>query len=240
MYAKLKSGIYMKKIIIYGIITLAVTLNTQILRAQGTITYLSNLGQTSIGTNSVGNDSWLAIGFSTGNNTGGYTLDSILLAMADASRNPNNFTLMLYSSMLGHTTIIPGSSLETLNGSLNPVTAGTYTYNAPSNLTLSSDTTFFIVLTAGTAVANGAYELNFASAGPYSLYNPSGGWMAPPFDNANDNYQSSNGLNWNFANTGFPQFAINATAVPEPSSEILLGLGGVFFGLVRWKAKPIA
>jgi hypothetical protein len=52
-----------------------------------------------------------------------------------------------------------------------------------------------------------------------------------------DAFKSSNdGSSWNFNGFSFPQFAINATAVPEPSFEILLGLGGLGF---LWHRRKI-
>ncbi len=139
----------MKNIIISSVIVLTSILAPQIIQAQGTMTYLSNLGQPSDGSNTVGNDSWLAALFYTGTNSTGYTLNSIQLGMADASGNPSNFMVMLYSAV-GVTGIFPGSSLGTLDGSLNPTTAGIYTFTTASNLMLSPDTQYFIVLTAGT------------------------------------------------------------------------------------------
>jgi hypothetical protein len=212
---------------------LAVALLTpQIIQAQGTITYLSNLGQASTGGNSVGSDSWLAAGFETGNNASGYSLNSIQLGMTDASGNPNGFTVMLYNRVFGAPLPGPGSRLVTLNGSLNPVTADTYTYTPVSNLTLSPNNVYFIVLTAGTAIANGAYEWSVAGA---NSYNPSDGWS-----NQGGVWTSSNGSisSWN-STASFPQFAINATAVPEPGVLSLLGLGSLGFLWHHRKAKAV-
>jgi hypothetical protein len=159
----------MKNLIIGSVIALASILAPQILKAQGT-TFLSNLGQPSDGSNAVGSDSWLAALFFTGTNSSGYMLGSLQLAITDASGNPSGFTAMLYSALIGGGTF-PGSSLGTLDGSLNPTTAGIYTFTPASNLTLSAETPYFIVLTAGTAVANGAYGWGYANT---STYNPSG------------------------------------------------------------------
>src|SRR5476649_1775563 len=156
----------MEKIIIAGILVFEVgLLAPQITQAQGTITYLSNLGQTSAGSLAVGSDSWQAAEFRTGNNVGGYTLNSIQLGMADDSGNPAGFTAMIYTFDLARG--IPGSSLGTLNGSLNPATSGIYTYTPVSNITLSRGDFFYIVLTAGTTVASGAYEWSYAGGNSY-------------------------------------------------------------------------
>jgi hypothetical protein len=144
----------MKKIIIMFVLGLLIQ---QIAKAQGTMTYLSSLSQTSAGSLAVGSNSWLASDFFTGTNADGYSLDSIQLGMADASGNPNGFTVMLYTAIVKAGSF-PGSSLGTLDGSLNPTTAGVYTHIPASSLTLSPGTEYFIVLTAGTALANGAYD----------------------------------------------------------------------------------
>jgi hypothetical protein len=211
----------MKKLIVVLAVAL---LAAQMTQAQGT-TYLSNLGQSSTGSAAVGSDSWLAAPFETGNDASGYLLNSIQLGMTDASGNPSNFTVMVYSAVIGGA-VLPGTSLDTLNGSLNPVTAGTYTYNASSSLTLSANTPYFIVLTAGTAVANGAYELSDSTYPPSS----SSGWRGD-----NGVLNSSDGISgWSpTPYLGIAQFAINATTVPEPSPSFLLLLGSGVFIYVR-------
>jgi hypothetical protein len=215
----------MKKIIMCGVTVLVVALlAAQFVQAQGMI-YLSNLGASSTGASYVGSDSWCAASFFTGTNAGGYALNSIQLKMTDGSGNPNGFTVMLYSAV--HIAdYFPGSSLRTLNGSLNPVTSGIYTYTPAANLTLSAQTAYFIVLTAETAVADGAYEWSLTRT---SSYNPSGGWQAPLVVGAVDNFQSSDGSSWTPSLLGLPQFAITATVVPEPRVLSLFGLLGLGF-----------
>jgi len=205
----------MKKIIIMLVVGLLVQ---QIIQAQGTI-YLSNLAQPSAGSESVGNDSWLAAQFETGANADGYELNSIQLAMAAASGDPNGFTVMLYKSFAVATA--PEASIGSLSGSSNPSTSGIYTFTDDSDLTLSPDTTYFIVLTAGTAVTSGAYEFSVTSA---SSYNSSGGWQGGISLST-----SSNGLSpWSLISGDFPQYAISATAVPEPGVLSLAVAGGLF------------
>src|ERR1700689_5374241 len=124
----------MKKIIFSGIIVLTVILFApQISIAQGTMTYLSNLGQPSSGSEPVGSDAWLAMGFGTGNNASGYLLNSIQLGMTDASGSPSGFTVMLYAKSGNPAAVLPGSSLGTLDGSLSPTTSGTYIYTPSTN-----------------------------------------------------------------------------------------------------------
>ena len=204
-----------------------------LVQAQGTI-YLSNLGQASAGSFAIGTNSWVAAGFETGANASGYLLNDIQLLMTDASGNPSNFTAMLYRPAAGGSSqvALPGISLVTLNGSLNPVTAGIYTYTPASSFTLSPNYEYYIVLTAATAIANGAYEWGYAGA---NSYNPSGGWSSPGQDG--NYWTSSNGHSWN-STANFSQFAIDATAIPEPSASWLLFLGsGVFYVCARHKRR---
>jgi len=209
------------------IIVLAVALSApQIVHAQGT-TYVSSLGLTSTGSASVGSDSWLAMTFFTGTNSAGYSLDSIQLRMADALGNASGFRVMIYNNGAWPGGVNPGTNLCTLNGSLDPVTAGVYTYSPASSLALSPRTAYFIVLTAGTPVANGTYEWSVTSPGAPSV---SDGW------GANLALRSStDGLNWRFPTPyTFAQFAITGTPVPEPTAIALLALGG---GFLLWHRR---
>jgi len=199
---------------------------SQVIQAQGTMTYLSNLGQSSTGSLAAGSDSWLAAGFQTGTNNGGYVLNSIQLAMNAASGNPTGFKVMLYADGVIAGGVIPGNSLGTLSGSLDPVASGTYTFTPAANLTLSRFTPYFIVLTAVTAISDGAYNWRLAGV---NAYNPSGGWGTLAAY-----WTSSNGSSWPGPTPGYPQFAINAAAVPEPGVSSLLALGGCFF-VWRWR-----
>jgi hypothetical protein len=217
----------MKRIIMMFVVSV---LAPQITQAQGTI-YLSNLGQPSASSMAVGSNSWLAARFQTGRNPDGYVLNSVQLGMADASGNPNGLTLMVYANV-GFPGLPagfdPGSSLGTLNGSTNPATGGIFTYSPVSDLTLLPGFTYFIVLTDDTAIADGAFEWSLAGA---NSYNPSGGWFS-----LGNVWTSSDGSFW-LPIAGNPQFAITATAIPEPGVLSLFGLGGLFIAWHRRKAK---
>jgi hypothetical protein len=208
-------------------------LAAQTVQAQGTVTYLSNVGQASAGGVAAGSDSWWAEDFATGNNPGGYVLNSVQLGMTDASGSPNGFMVMIYQNVSGSGNPSPGTdNIGTLIGSLNPATSGTYTYAAPPNLILLPHEEFYIVMTGGTTIASGAYEWSGTGAGSFASYNPIGGW------NAVEAWTSSNGSSWNGQGSGPTdlQFSITATAVPEPSSSLLLLLGtGILFYVRRRK-----
>lgn len=201
-------------------------LSPQIAQAQGTV-YISSLGLPSAGSGSAASDSWLAEPFETGTNAGGYLLNAVQLALTSASGNPSGFTAMIYAGTNIIIAVVPGSSLGTLNGSLDPVTAGTYTYSPGSSLTLAPTTEYFIVLTAGTPVAAGTYGWSFTRTLAPIV---SGGWHG-----GYSILSSSDGLRWGPGPGGSGLFAISATDVPEPSTLGLFVLGGFF--LVRHRRK---
>ena len=88
------------------------------------------------------------------------------------------------------------------------------------------------MLTAGTAIANGAYDWSHADT--YS-YNQSGGWQTFA-----DILPSSDGLSWRHPIlSSDAQFAINATAIPEPGVLGLFALGSLAFLWHRRKAKAV-
>ena len=210
----------MNKLTINSILSIAVLLSVPTgTRAQGT-TYLSNLGATSNGSLGIGSDSWAAMEFVTGPSSDGYGLDSIQLAMTEASGSPGGFSVMIYSDV-GVGSPLPGSSLGSLSGSPSPSTAGVYAYTPAGDLRLSRTTSYFFVVTAGSPVADGAYQWSDAATSSYSL---SGGWHGTAY------YHSTDGSSWNHVSGVYPIFAINATPesnVPEPSVISLLVLGGL-------------
>jgi hypothetical protein len=217
----------MKNNIINGIIVFAVALLApQILQAQGTMTYLSNVDQASAGSLTVGSDLWLAAAFQTGTNASGYTLDSIELGMADASGSPSGFTVTLYKRYTGALDI-RGPSLGTLDGSLNPTTAGIYTYTPDSSLTLSANTQYVIMLSAGTTVASGAYDWSVANGS----YDTSGNWGIAGIFSSSDG-----GSRWTGISGNAVQFSIDAIPIPEPGVLALSGLGGL---LLLWHCRKL-
>lgn len=222
---------YMKKNMLAILASALVLSAPRIAQAQGTV-YVSNLGLPSTGSASVASNLWLAEAFLTGTNAGGYLLNSVQLALSNALGNPSGFTAMIYNvNPLSIAGAAPGTSLGTLNGSLDPVAGGIYTYSPASNLTLLPGTTYFTVLTAGTAVANGAYEWSVTSTYAPTL---SGGWNGGGIA-----LSSSDGLNWGPFPPHYAQLALTATAVPEPSTLGLLALGGFLLLRHRRKAKAV-
>ncbi len=217
----------MKRLMINLIILSALALLTpQTSPAQGTV-YVSNLNQPSTAGAPVASDSWFAESFETGTNPGGYTLNSIQLMLGLASGNPGGFGVSIYSENIHK---FPGDSLASLTGSTSPAAGGLFNY-AASDVALLPSAYYFIVITAATPVAAGSYSWSVANNFTYSSAD---NWVLGPYY-----YASADGSVW--TRNGHPfEFVITATAVPEPSSLMLLGLGGLMFlGLARRKAKAV-
>ncbi len=223
----------MRKTIISGIVASMFGLLTpNLMQAQGTM-YLSNLEQASIGSLAVGSNSWVAGLFVTGQNPGGYVLNSVELAMANASGNPSGMEVMIYAAGGGGYSP-PVIYVGTLEGSLDPVSAGIYTFTPAAPITLVRGSGYAIVLASETAVADGAYEWSYGAA---NSYNPSGGWFTLLGSVAGAwTYKDGS---WAINGNAFPQFSIEATAVPEPGVLSLLALGGLHLVWHRRKTKAI-
>ena len=193
--------------------------------AQGTLS-VSNLGQTPVGKAAIGNNSWIAQEFFTGTNSGGYTLNSIQLLMDASSGSPSGFAVSIYSGLF---TGPPESSLGNLVGSLNPTAGGLFSYTN-SGITLSPGSSYFVVVTAATPVAQGAY---FWSAGPMGDTFGDDRWTIGHLY-----FTSTDGLNWSHFRDQYFQMAIYSTALPEPSASWLLLLGSGVLAYTRIR-KPI-
>ena len=157
----------------------------QFVQAQGTL-YLSNLGQTTVGSMDIGSDAWIAQYFTTGTNPNGYIVNSIQLSMSSASGNPSGFTVSIYSSPGNGA---PGTSLGSLSGS-DPVTGGVYTYTT-SGIVLSSSTFYFVVATSTTPIAQGAYHWNAANSFGEIYTSPGDPWTIQ-----DAYYSSTDGSSW--------------------------------------------
>ena len=172
---------------------------------QGT-TYVSTLGGTPIGSAAIGADSWIAQPFFAGTNAAGYVLNSIQLQMTAASGSPTDFSVAIYSNPGNGP---PGSSLAPLTGA-DPSLGGVFTYSAP-NLLLQPRTEYSVVVTAATAIAQGAYYWSAVDSFG-TVTSGSDRWFI------NDAYYSSvNGSSWtSVLRQDIFQLGINATPVPEP------------------------
>lgn len=182
--------------------------------AQGTL-YFSNLGQPFAGSLSVGSDSWWAAGFFAGTNSIlGYALNSVQLAITGATGNPAGFKVMIYDSSIFAPTI--RSNIANLTGNSNPTANGVYTFTPSTSVTLKLGGLYHIVATVETMIGQGSYGWSFENTPP-PVQN--GGWNGGAWARS-----SNDGAHWTASAGNYLQFAINATAIPEPSALALFGL----------------
>ena len=133
------------------------------------------------------------------------------------------FSLALYSDNAS----LPGTLIETLSGSVSPTTASAFTYTASGLTTLNANTTYFWV--AAGSVSGDNFVLQFTADATQS---------SPAAWTISDNFASSyDGTNWTPRSGGnTPQFAINATAVPEPSTYAAIA-GVAALGFVAYRRR---
>jgi hypothetical protein len=184
-------------------------LTQQVAQSQSAITYLSNLGGSS-----VTNISNARSGFITGNNPGGYVLNAVQLAMNNPVGDPNGFTVSIYEV----TKSTSGSGLPEENyvGNLNgsdPLNAGVYTYVPTSQLILLPDSDYQLTETGG---GSGSFEWSETTGSQHFI--SLGGWAY------GDDMVG-------------PQYAVIATPVPEPNFCYLFTLVGLI--LFRRRAAAI-
>ena len=182
-----------------------------VLCAQGSMS-VSNLDLTSVGSQAVAADSWLEAQFQTGDNGLGYVLNSVHFSMAPASGSTSGFAVSLYSSGGAD----PGSFLGSLNGP-DPSAGGQFVYNA-GGIHLEPESRYFLVMTAESSIADGNYEWNLVDR--FENYDAVDGWLIPI------GYRvSADGADWDPSRQFTPQFGVDVTVVPEPSTILLVVLG---------------
>lgn len=115
---------------------------------------LSNLTQPTAEYNGVWNTESLAASFTTGNTA--TFLAGVSVSLANANGSGGHFTLSLYNDAGGS----PGSSLAALSGNSTPTSAGIYTYTNAAPLTLSANTTYWIVASSPDATGPTVFEWN--------------------------------------------------------------------------------
>lgn len=199
----------MKKWFIATLVLASIMATSAPTHAQGTI-YLSGLDLPTAGNLPVGNDAWIATYFGTGSAPLGYALNSIQLSIGGVSGNPSGFKVMIWDFRSAQPII-------TLTGP-EPSASGMFTYGA-SDFPLARLTTYWFVVTSTAPVTDGSYRWNYSTADPIGSERWLGG-----------NYQTSpDGVQWTRIVTpaGTPQFAVNATVIPEPSSLALSCCGGL-------------
>ena len=103
---------------------------------------ISNVGQTAAtGDAQVNTPQSQAQGFTTGSDSGGYTLGSVELAVSSFSGTASDITVSIYSESSGD----PGTVVHTLTTPAS-ISAAVTTFTAPSGATLAASTTYYVVI----------------------------------------------------------------------------------------------
>jgi len=207
------------------IITILTALTAAASGSASANTVVSNLGEAGGASVSVGPFSSntqgdpLAQAFSTPTTGPGWTLNSLTFTLDALGSGAGGLTVELYSDNAG----IPGTSLATLSGTSPSVTGfANYTFTTTSTVTLATNTTYFAVLTAPSPTSTDKYRWRQTTTGQTG--DP--GWAI-----ADSSYYYNSGSVWT-QDTGTPNYiAVDASAVPEPSTVLLVlaAAGGAYF-----------
>lgn len=194
------------------------------IQVQGSLV-LSNLEEIYTTAGPVASDLWIAQEFVAGPNPEGYTLNSVQLRMHEENGFAEGFSISIYTKTGAPiTSIKPGDIPDQSIGQLvgpNPSAGGTFTYTA-TDIILEPSRFYYIVATASTPAATGAYAWSATNA------NDSGnGWVLTA-----THFNSPNGSDWTWVpRREIYQVAIRVTAIPEPSVLVLAGIGLLILGL---------
>ena len=147
--------------------------------------------------------------FTTGPNSGGYTLASITGLFTQSIGTPGDIAVKLYNASGAN----PGTELATLSGD-NPTAAGQYAYTCSgSGCALAANTTYFLVVNTPNVPATGSHRYFWYITASDSETNvPTGnGWSV-----ANDGLYSptSNLSSWSSSGG---TYQIKVAALPKPS-----------------------
>ncbi len=207
--------------------TVALFAAIQSLPAQTTA--VSNLGQPTASNNylSIGylgsSNYSRAFSFTTGASTVAFS--SVTIAMQTAVGSASGLSFSLYSGMIGN---VPSGFVASLTGNPAPLTVGNYIYSAATPPTLQPGLTYWLVGSASSTTADTSFQLNTT----YSISVDSGNltdWQI-----GSGFYFNNGGSTWTISSAYTPQFSVQYSAVPEPSTcAALAGLGALGFTAYR-------
>ena len=176
---------------------------------------ISNVGQTAAGNANVTATQSQGQGFTTGSDSGGYTLGSVELAVSSFSGTASDITVSIYSESSGD----PGTVVHTLTTPAS-ISAAVTTFTAPSGATLAASTTYYVVIsTTSSGISLSRTDATAEDTGGVS------GWSIA------DSRRLFGGGNW--VNTSSPiRMRVNGAAASTDiwSATLTVAIGGSFYG----------
>ena len=153
---------------------------------------------------------YCAVAFTAGNQSGGYTLESITADFAAATGTPGDIIVALHEPDATNTADPADNPVATLSGS-DPDTAGQYTYTCPTTASKGCDlragSTYFIVIsTQRPEGGTSYYNLKTTTADTEAVVPAGNGWSI-----ANAGTSKPGSLSWRaFSDSRTPLISINA------------------------------
>ncbi len=197
----------------------------------GAVVQISNLSQSQADAQSIQYGAWASSSFTTDNQA--YDLDTVRLNMDSALNTDGFFTVYLYS----HDTADggkPGSLISngTLTGTTNPSGDQGYNYTPSSAVTLSSNTTYWVVAAVSNS-GGGIYKWDY-TVSTSETGNGFGSWSIGDVLRTS----SDQGSSWNAAVSNIGQFSIAADPIPEPAATACLtGIAVLAIALLRRRIR---
>ena len=178
-----------------------------------------------------GSDRLKAQGFTTGSNSGGYTLSRVIIRFGfDTVGTPANIqvTVTLHAADTNDASKPASQALATLSGS-NPTTAGNYAYTCATGCALEPSTTYFIKVDAPGS-GNGNYyrmaAMRWSSVPRYELQLPS--WSLETYGLVGsrcnpDTWNASNQYGYPMQVRAAPELSLTAGGITTTTATLTLG-----------------
>jgi hypothetical protein len=146
----------------------------------------------------------------------GYRLNSVTLHMADALGTPGDFVLELYTAPNSG---VASGPLGEFTVASNPVTAGHHTFEFADNVILAPSTRYMLVASAPNAAGPGISQYGWrlgSFLGSGNMWGVNAQWVS-----------GNGGASWAPVRSNPLQIAIDATAIPEPTSATFATLAAI-------------
>jgi hypothetical protein len=148
----------------------------------------------------------LAQGFTVGSSSTDLDVQSVTVGLFATSSGSSPLTVAIYSDNAG----VPGSPLFT-SGTVNVGNTGVYTFPFTS-ASLNTSTSYWIV-----PQGSASWYLNSDDTSPTGQNASGYSWISTK--------RNSPSLGWTTPSPNLPSYSVSITAVPEPSTLVLAGLG---------------